>query len=53
VASALFGLLAADDPVPAYRLSASSSLPEVVQAAVERTGEHALELIVRVWHLPV
>ncbi|MGH3897066.1 MAG: YaaA family protein [Pseudonocardiaceae bacterium] len=28
VASALFGLLAADDPVPAYRLSASSSLPE-------------------------
>jgi uncharacterized protein len=29
VASALFGLLAADDPVPAYRLSASSSLPGV------------------------
>ncbi|MGH3872357.1 MAG: YaaA family protein [Pseudonocardiaceae bacterium] len=28
VASALFGLLAADDPVPAYRLSASASLPE-------------------------
>jgi cytoplasmic iron level regulating protein YaaA (DUF328/UPF0246 family) len=28
VASALFGLLAANDPVPAYRLSASSSLPE-------------------------
>ncbi|MGH3838503.1 MAG: YaaA family protein [Pseudonocardiaceae bacterium] len=28
VASALFGVLAADDPVPAYRLSASSSLPE-------------------------
>jgi cytoplasmic iron level regulating protein YaaA (DUF328/UPF0246 family) len=27
--SALFGLLAADDPVPAYRLSASSSLPGV------------------------
>ncbi|MGH3917237.1 MAG: peroxide stress protein YaaA [Pseudonocardiaceae bacterium] len=27
VASALFGLLAADDAVPAYRLSASSSLP--------------------------
>ena len=46
--SALFGLLAADDPVPAYRLSASSSLPGVVQVAVERTGEHALDLIVRV-----
>ncbi|HKR48191.1 MAG TPA: peroxide stress protein YaaA [Pseudonocardiaceae bacterium] len=29
VASALFGLLAADDPIPAYRLSASSSLPGV------------------------
>lgn len=28
VASALFGLLAADDPVPGYRLSASSTLPE-------------------------
>ena len=27
VGSALFGLLAADDPVPAYRLSAGSSLP--------------------------
>lgn len=27
VASALFGLLAADDQIPAYRLSASSSLP--------------------------
>lgn len=27
VASALFGLLAADDPIPAYRLSAASSLP--------------------------
>ncbi|MGH3938110.1 MAG: peroxide stress protein YaaA [Pseudonocardiaceae bacterium] len=27
VASALFGLLRADDPVPAYRLSAASSLP--------------------------
>ncbi|HEV7451038.1 MAG TPA: peroxide stress protein YaaA, partial [Pseudonocardiaceae bacterium] len=29
VASALFGLLAADDPIPAYRLSASSLLPAV------------------------
>lgn len=28
VGSALFGLLRADDPVPAYRLSASSSCPE-------------------------
>ena len=27
IASALFGLLAADDPVPAYRLSAASRLP--------------------------
>ncbi|MGH3781197.1 MAG: YaaA family protein [Pseudonocardiaceae bacterium] len=27
VASALFGLLAADDPIPAYRLSATSILP--------------------------
>lgn len=27
VASALFGLLRADDPIPAYRLSASSKLP--------------------------
>ena len=27
VASALFGLVAADDPVPAYRLSAGSTLP--------------------------
>jgi len=29
VASALFGLVRADDPVPAYRLSASSALPGV------------------------
>ena len=29
VGSALFGLLAADDPVPAYRLSATSALPGV------------------------
>lgn len=29
VASALFGLLAADDPIPAYRLSAACSLPGV------------------------
>ena len=29
VASALFGLLAADDPIPAYRLSAGSALPGV------------------------
>jgi uncharacterized protein len=29
VASALFGLLAADDPIPAYRLSAASALPGV------------------------
>jgi cytoplasmic iron level regulating protein YaaA (DUF328/UPF0246 family) len=29
VVSALFGLLAADDPIPAYRLSAASSLPGV------------------------
>ena len=28
VGSALFGLLAADDPVPAYRLSAGSALPD-------------------------
>jgi len=27
VASALFGLLAADDPIPAYRLSATATLP--------------------------
>lgn len=27
VASALFGLLAADDPIPAYRLSATTTLP--------------------------
>ncbi|PZS40726.1 MAG: hypothetical protein DLM62_01365 [Pseudonocardiales bacterium] len=27
VASALFGLLAADDPIPAYRLSAAATLP--------------------------
>ncbi len=27
VGSALFGLVRADDPVPAYRLSASSKLP--------------------------
>lgn len=27
VASALFGLLSADDPIPAYRLSAASALP--------------------------
>lgn len=29
VASALFGLVRADDPVPAYRLSASSSIPGI------------------------
>ncbi|MGB8997291.1 MAG: peroxide stress protein YaaA [Pseudonocardiaceae bacterium] len=29
VGSALFGLLAADDPIPAYRLSAGSTLPGV------------------------
>jgi uncharacterized protein len=29
VGSALFGVLAADDPVPAYRLSAGSALPGV------------------------
>src|SRR5439155_8724037 len=29
VASALFGVLRADDPVPAYRLSGGSTLPEL------------------------
>ena len=52
VASALFGLLAADDPIPAYRLSGGSRLPRIgslaavwkprLQPVLERCAEEEL-----------
>ena len=52
IASALFGLLRASDPVPLYRLSGSTALPdlplkrhwrEAVTAAIAATGEWTLD----------
>jgi cytoplasmic iron level regulating protein YaaA (DUF328/UPF0246 family) len=47
VGSALFGLLTADDPVPAYRLSAGSALPG--RGTLAATWRPALEPVLAAW----